>query len=486
MVRYIEKIKIKLDNSPKIDQDFELGDLTIIIGRTNSAKTRILRHIFELINPLNEQLIHTKGADFKRQFSAQNIEIMQGLNKLESEYVRAERNPINSSNMTKSALNDFDELSKILDPSIEEVATDHIIFRDGTKMNMQLQGSGIHSINPINAALRSDKQLILIDEPERGLFPYGKIGFLEKTIFVLDKKQIIFTTHDPTLINPHLISQIIIKQKEINSFDYGTIHENKQNSFAPDFIPNIKIYSFSNGVFNKVDFDVDSKEMYGDAGYLSQTYSNKPIHLMFEGLTELHLFPAILIRYGLFKKIDKFFVHFNKISFTNFRGSQWKIQLEHLPHCEYYKTFVLLDGDQREKLDKIIPCGKHSYDPISIGGNLFNRVPLIVLDSEKVQFPHGFPMYKCIHITTLEKKDIEEAFKPIFGDDFFKKENNYSKLYSLSQKIFEMNDKEFEDKILNSKELDIQLIIRIIRWALAVAQYDNYQIQTANQDGLLP
>jgi AAA15 family ATPase/GTPase len=162
-----------------------------------------------------------------------------------------------------------------MDDTIIELGNNKI-NQKGSHVNLNVQGSGLQNIIKIFEESFSP-EFILIDEPEISQFPYGKIEILKHLIESLEKKQIVIATHDSTIINQYLI------KKFLKNKDYKII-----------------IYSFCIDKFNKIDFNSNlNPEIH--CGYLNQTLSGRPTHLIFEGQTEYYAFQALIHKYCLEK-----------------------------------------------------------------------------------------------------------------------------------------------------------------------------------------
>lgn len=421
---HIKSVSLELDNFSKINDKFELGDLTIFIGRSNSGKTRILTDIANRIIQLNNTLkemnlslmlnLHGVLDSFERNVKIGiELEKINFKKNIKFEYVQSPRQKTNSYKGTGRKLIKASSSLKIIDPTISEIGTEFVENLKGDRRSLNEQGSGLYNNIQILDKLHEPLDIIIIDEPEISQFPYGKIEILRNMIEELDKKQIIFATHDPTLINQYLIKQIC-----------------KDKNYK------IVVYSFSGDSFKKVDFSSRcDPEIH--VGYLSQTYSGKPIHLILEGQTEFYAFQALLTKYCIYKKIQHFPKFLNMISLSHIAGNQWRINIHHLPDTRYYRTLVLLDGEYSEEIK-------------NLEKNMDNKKFNIMKSFDDISDDK-------VNIMTLKNENFDKAFREVFGEE-------YSKPLGLSQKIWSLSEDEF--KKIDFEKSDMKLIKQIMEWCL--------------------
>ncbi|HYD03383.1 MAG TPA: AAA family ATPase, partial [Alphaproteobacteria bacterium] len=421
-----------------IDSIFELGDITIFIGRSNAGKTRILRQIHGTISSAVNNYVNNlhiyKNFNFKEYLDHYKFEINSSFeNKKPSDIkidmVESPRHNISTFNGLGKKLNKSAESLKYIDPTITDFGTNVVQFNHEFRRNLAEQGSGLQNNVQILDKLHENNNIVIIDEPEISLFPYGKIELLKTIMEESDNKQIIFATHDPTLINQYLI-KLMLREKI-----------------------KIIVYSFCKDHFEKLDFD-SNLDPETHVGYLSQTYSTKPVHLIFEGQTEFYLFQAFITKYCVNKKISFFPKYLNKISFSYLGGEQWKHNINHLPDVRFYDVLILLDGEYQKDLMSMVP---HVF---SFEYFKYEKIKNLLQDSfvEKINF------------TNLVSKNIEEPFEIFFKEKF-------QKPLAISQKIWSLNDEEFT-KLLNHGNEDIFIMEIICLWALKRAG--------ANVKNLLP
>jgi len=408
-MRLIKKIKIEI---PGVNQEFELGDLTIFIGRPNSGKTRILKTIFSKAGQIRGILKNNPNHNQRvREASRIGVdiggeEINEDMRELIVDSPRSTQGNIDAYTTGLSRIN---KSAKKMDPTIVDFGN-HGVMQNGAHRNLDIQGSGIQNMMQIISLSNQDNNFLLIDEPEISQFPSGKIQILSRILELLDEKQILFATHDPTLINQYLIKKIL---------------EGKQSK--------VIIYSFCGSEFKKIEFDsVLDPEIH--CGYLSQTFSGKPIHLVVEGQTEFYAFQALLHKYCLNKKIHDFPKIINKICVSYLAGGQWKINIHHLPPPEYYRVLMVLDGEYKKDI------GSYKFTEDFKVINSINEI-----EDEKV------------NVLCLKAKNIEEAFGSIFTNS-----NKFAKPIELSENIWKA-DNSIIDKLSGGSDEERQ-IYEIIEW----------------------
>ena len=411
-MRYIERTSLNLDGASAVKGDLELGDLTILIGKANSGKTRILEYIFGILYgiqsvPANTQNLQT----FEEQCRKKGINLVKGIGQIfTTAYIQSNRSKVENIGGLSLKLAKSASSLKIIDPQIYDWGTDKVQYNNGIIRPLKEQGSGVHHLIQVLDKLHQQEDIVLIDEPEISQFPYGKIEIIRNVIESLQYKQIVLATHDPTIINQYLI------KKFMGNNQYKII-----------------IYSFSGGHFEKIDFSSNNDpEIH--AGYLSQTYSGKPVHLIIEGLTEYYTFQALFVKYCVYNKINHFPKFINKISLTHIAGSQWKIHLDHLPDGRYYDTLLLLDGEHTEDILKL-----PKDERFKICENIDN------VENGK------------INIFTFNSVNFDEVFHKVFNQKF-------DKPLQLSQHIWSLSEEDF--KKINFDKQNIGLIRDIINWCL--------------------
>lgn len=411
-MRYIEKVKVGLPSFSKLDGEYELGDLTIFIGKTNSGKTRILENIYgRLYNIQNNAHNYPQ---IEHEYQRNGIFLASANNKAVSvNYVKSTRPNVDSIHALGLRLAKNANAAKIIDPSIQDLGTNIVQFSNSETRPLIEQGSGLQNQVQVLNKLNGTEQIVLIDEPEISQFPYGKIEILNNIIEWLSTKQVIFATHDPTLINQYLIKSML-----------------KDKNYK------IIIYSFCGNKFEKIDFDSNlDPEIH--IGYLSQTYSGKPLHLIVEGQTEYYLFQSLITKFCIHNKIPNYPKYINRIAISYIAGSQWKVNIYHLPDTRFYNTLILLDGEHSEDLKDL-----ESYEI-----------------KDKMNTMKNFTEIKegQINLLTLNSKNIEEVFNKEFGEQF-------KKPFGLSEKIWSLSEDRF--KKINFTKGDLGLIKNIIIWCL--------------------
>ena len=415
-MRWIKEITI---NIPEVNQKFELGDLTIFIGRPNSGKTRILQNIVEKMTEANNILRTYKNHPIQLNQMYANLGIDPIiLSETIIKLISSQRQMVQNTGQINSFTSGFQKIndsSKKMDPTIKEIGNREI-SQKGKNQPLSNQGSGIKNILEIFAE-SSTSNFLLIDEPEVSQFPSGKIEVLKHVLNSLEDKQILIATHDPTFLNQYIIKK-----------------------YLADKNYKIVIYSFCNEKFSKIDFESNlNPEIH--CGYLSQTLSGKPIHLIFEGATEFYAFQALMPKYCLEEKKDKIAERVNKIGLSFLGGSQWKVNIHHVPDPKLYEVLVILDGDKKKELD--------SY------------LSLLPIETNKINLIKEFSKDK-INLMLLKANDIEKAFEGIYLNE------GLGKPLGLSEKIWK-DDREVM-KLLKETSEESKQIYEILEWALNIKE----------------
>lgn len=323
-MKFIKSVKVDIQG---VNQEFHLGDITIFIGRSNCGKTRILSDIHNRL-----QNLHDNFAILNARSNTQQAVYEGGRITLNSE----QETPISSTflggyrqsraNLAgySKSLAKFADVFGNIDDRIIDVGTSEIELVNHRQRPISEQGTGFHNMSHIFEVLNGRSNIVIIDEPENSQFPYGKVAILEEILKQSKTKQIIFATHDPTLINQYLI-------KRLGNDKCETV-----------------VYSYCGEKFERVDLTNCDPEIH--VGFLSQTYSGKPVHLVVEGLTDYYVFQALLYKYGQYKKIPHYPKFINKVALSYMGGSQWQINRHHLPDPLHYDVLVVLDNEHSKNI----------------------------------------------------------------------------------------------------------------------------------------
>ena len=413
-MRIIKEINV---NIPEVNQKFELGDLTIFIGRPNSGKTRILKNIRDKMVEINNILRNHKGNPTQLNKSYEQIGVDPiSFTETTPKLIESQRYLVQNTGQINSfakGLQKIEDVAKRMDSNIKDVGNREINQR-GKNYPLNTQGSGITNMLEIIAE-SSTSNFLLIDEPEISQFPSGKIGILKHILESLEEKQILIATHDPTLLNQYII------KKYLKNKNYKII-----------------IYSFTNNRFNKIDFDSRiNPEIH--CSYLSQALSGKPAHILFEGATEFYLFQALMPKYCLEEEKDKIPERINKIGLSFLGGNQWKENIHHAPNPELYEVLLILDGDKLKEFEQY-----SSMLPENI---------------TKINSVKEFSKGK-INILFLKADNIEKAFAGIY--------ENLSKPLGLGEKVWK--EKREIIKLLKETSEESKQIYEILEWALNIKE----------------
>ncbi|MCK9568134.1 ATP-binding protein [Candidatus Pacearchaeota archaeon] len=415
-MRFINEIKV---DTSGVNQNFELGDLTIFIGRPNCGKTRILQEIYIKANQARGWLEQYKlGNKNILPTNMMNHGIDFDKTKYEDEFlpriISSDRQIVDHIDAYSSGFEKINQASKKMDPTIIDIGNNEV-NQKGSHRPLRIQGSGIQNmVQILSNSFRPN--FLLIDEPEISQFPSGKIEMLRHLLDLLQEKQIILTTHDPTLINQYIIKKFLKKEDT-----------------------KIIVYSFCIDKFNKIDFNSNlNPEIH--CGYLNQTLSGKPIHLILEGQTDYYAFQALLHKYCLENNEHNMAKNINNISIGFLGGIMWKVNIHHLPPPELYDVLVILDGEYTQDLkEELLPPNSKIVNSTS------------QIESGK------------INIMTLKAINIEKAFENIFEGV-----ERLSKPLELSERIWKEKEKIIEK--LNVTSENSKQIYEIINWAVTQAK----------------
>ena len=162
-MRYIEKVKVNLQSFSKLDGEYELGDLTIFIGRANSGKTRILENIYgRLYNIYNNAANYPQ---LEHEYQRNGLFLTSPSTKaLSVKYVKSMRASVDSIHALGLRLAKNANAAKIIDPSIHDLGTNVVQFSNGETRTLKEQGSGLQNQVQVLNELNGTEKIIIIDE----------------------------------------------------------------------------------------------------------------------------------------------------------------------------------------------------------------------------------------------------------------------------------------------------------------------------------
>lgn len=282
-------------------------------------------------------------------------------------------------------------LQEIVDPNIIDLFPQDSTLESNIKFKDSLnnQGSGIRSLICMAADILSLQEgIILIDEPETGLFPHAKRELL-KFLTELDSFQIFIATHDPTFLNPFILD---LDKNRTNVFIYSPISWVD----TPNFIrPKLDEY---NPTF---------------CGFLPHTESLKPIHIYVEGKEDVFAIQKLL-----WENYSSNPEHLNQYSIQHLGGSRWSNFLYTVLPSPYL-SLIILDKDKVSEVKGVT----HRYNLAKLHGSSF-EICNEINDITNVM-PKKIPIY-CLKSGDAEK---------IYENDKVKEEINT--LLSLMKQVYD-------------------------------------------------
>jgi predicted ATP-dependent endonuclease of OLD family len=303
-------------------------------------------------------------------------------------------------------------LQGIVDPKIDDERYENLITKIDEKdfeAEISKQGSGVRSLVclAIDILFKSDKRIILIDEPELGLNPFAKQEFLRFLLDESKERQIFIATQDPTFVNPVLW---------------------KNDSVAVYF------HSVIDGEFVKIDLKQNKEDPSVFAGYLPHTVSLKDIHIYVEGTSDVYIFQVLLQKY-LKETSRNWFEILNKVGVYHLCGDFWRHLLYTIPKPPY-KCIIILDGDKREMAKEV--CKKYSSTTAT--------APKFALCEEIQDIGRELSREEAHPIYCLKESCIEKYIIPAF--DCANPPRNYNKRVDGPKKAEELTDIPHEIKQL--------------------------------------
>ena len=236
------------------------------------------------------------------------------------------------------------------------------------------QGFGIRSVIFLAVDIMNSEKdsVILLDDPEMGLSASAKHEFLKFLLEESRDKQIFISTHDPTFVNPLLLSRNSIYLFSLISENYVRININESREDPVVF-----------------------------AGYLPHTISLKKKHIYVEGTLDVYIYQTFLKKYLKSEKREWQKIY-NNTGIYHLAGDFWSHLLYTIPK-DPYEVLIVLDGDKREKAKEIVK--KYNRN------RLENLKPLKFCPNLRVVKRTLKEGKKC-PVYCLQKKDIEEYLRP--------------------------------------------------------------------------
>jgi len=236
------------------------------------------------------------------------------------------------------------------------------------------QGFGIRSVIFLAVDIMNSKRgsIILLDDPEMGLSASAKHEFLKFLLEESKNKQVFISTHDPTFVNPLLLSRSSIYLFSLISENYVRVNINESREDPVVF-----------------------------AGYLPHTVSLKKVHIYVEGTLDVYIYQTFLKKYLKTEKREWQKIY-NNTGIYHLAGDFWSHLLYTIPK-DPYEVLIVLDGDKREKAKEIVK--KYNRN------RLENLKPLKFCSNLRIVKRTLKEGSKC-PVYCLQKKDIEAYLRP--------------------------------------------------------------------------
>lgn len=288
-------------------------------------------------------------------------------------------------------------LRDIVDPNIKDYKQEtlDLVFSDGFDASIDLQGSGVRSTIclAVDVLTAEKESIVLVDEPELGLNPAAKQALLKFLLREKESKQILMTTHDPTFVNP-----ILLSAEDISIYIYSPLYD--KNTSSPE-----------QPIFVEIDLRQSKEDPYIFGGYLPHPESLKPIHIYVEGSDDVYKIQEILFSY--LKEKSRFL---NKIGIYHLAGSFWKHLLYTIPD-KPYTSIIILDSNKVEEAQTI--CESYPSEKVICPKFRFCKNTDEIKDSLKDSV---VPVY-CLEkgnvedIKNIKKTNLKEIFEILLGYD---------------------------------------------------------------------
>lgn len=305
-------------------------------------------------------------------------------------------------------------LSRYIDSRINDERYENLIIKIDEKdfeSEISKQGSGVRSLVCLatDILFKSDKRVVMIDEPELGLNPFVKQEFLKFLLNESKERQIFIATQDPTFVNP-----ILWKNYSVAVYFYSVLRE----------------------TFLKIDLNQNQEDPNIFSGYLPHTVSLKDIHIYVEGTSDVYILQILLEKY-LKKTSQNWFEILNKIGIYHLCGSFWTHLLYTIPKPPY-KCIIILDGDKRKGAKKL--CEKYNNSVAITSKFVFCET---IEDVGRALFKEVHPIY-CLKESCIEKYIVSGFDCANPPQDYNKKVDGPKKAEELSEipdeigQLFEM------------------------------------------------
>jgi phospholipid/cholesterol/gamma-HCH transport system ATP-binding protein len=229
-----------------IDLEIEKGKITVIIGKSGSGKSVLLKHLIGLMKP-DEGEIWVDGTDITqlKEKDLNQIRIKFGM--LFQEAALFDSMDV-FDNIAFPLREHTNKTEKEIERAVEDKLRQVSLLRFGDKMPAELSG-GMRKRVGLARALALDPETILFDEPTSALDPIISLTILDlikETQTRLNKTYIVIS-HD--IMGMFRIADKVALLSDGKIIEYGTPYEVRRsnNEVTKEFLNATKIPGFSGG-----------------------------------------------------------------------------------------------------------------------------------------------------------------------------------------------------------------------------------------------
>lgn len=312
----------------------------------------------------------------------------------------------NREDLHSTQMDHLEEYLEVTDPRIEghnfdlkftfdtsEFKQWDLVRKENIKSEFNSQGSGFRSIGGIGSIIAAkNPDLLLIDEPERGLNPKARYKLLGKLLE--EDCQTFIATHDPTFVNP-----AFIKESDVSVY----------------------VHSKASGKFVKINLEDEEPSIFG--GYLPHTVGVKEKEIFVEGTTDVHVLQRLLKTYLQDKYGAKWIEEFSKVGIYHLGGSNWRHLIDTVPPGK--ESVLILDNDMEETVEEISEkiSNLKPRNLNEIEGNISknNQIPVLCHSEDDIKdFFDSENTDKTVEelAEELPKEEIPQEFIEVFGEIF--------------------------------------------------------------------
>jgi energy-coupling factor transport system ATP-binding protein len=228
------------------------GEMVAILGQTGSGKSTLLQHMNALIRP-SRGTINILGTELpsKKKIKVNHLRKHVGLVFQFPEYQLFEVNILKDVEFGPSNFKELkDKKTELAKEALTRVGIDESLYHESP---FRISGGQMRRV-AIAGILAMNPDILVLDEPTRGLDPQGKIDIMDIFLDIHKKenKSIVMISHDMDVVSKYAKRVVVLKNGEI-VFD-GTkedlFNHPNFNEFHLDFPTPMKIMNHLHETLN--------------------------------------------------------------------------------------------------------------------------------------------------------------------------------------------------------------------------------------------